>query len=81
MIRHSQREIVYPYGEMAKSVGLRLGEPLDLSHGINYFMLTMSDHHQCKEELQFTLRPLQNACKLEGDLWKFFWAIHGSCSW
>ena len=59
---------------MAKSIGLRLGEPLDLSHGINYFPLTASDH-QCKEELRFTLRPLPNACKLEGDLWKFFWAM------
>ena len=44
MIRRSQREIVHPYGEkaksvglrLAKSVGLRLGEPLDVSHGINY---------------------------------------------
>ena len=36
--------------EMAKSVGLRLDGPLDLSHGINYFPLTASDH-QCKEEV------------------------------
>ena len=61
---------------MAKSVGLRLGEPLDVSHGINYFPLTASDH-QCKEELRLTLLPLPNlnACKLEGNLWKFFWAM------
>ena len=36
--------MVHPYGEMAKSVGLRLGEPLDVSHGINYSPLTASDH-------------------------------------
>ena len=42
--------------------------------GINYFPLTASDY-QCKEELRFTLRPLPNACKLEGDLWKFFWTM------
>ena len=76
MIRRSQREIVHPYGEKAKSVGLRLGEPLGVSHGINYSPLTASDH-RCKEELciRFTLRPLPNACKLEGDLWKLFWAM------
>ena len=52
---------------MAKSVGLRLGEPLDVSHGINYFPLTVSDH-QCKEELWFTLCPLPS--------WKaIFWAM------
>ena len=56
---------------MAKSVGLRLGEPLDVSHGINYFPLTASDH----EELRLTLHPLPNACKLEGYLWSFFWAM------
>ena len=59
---------------MAKSVRLRLGEPLDVSHGINYFPLTASDH-RCKEELRFTLSPLPNACKLESDLWKFFWEM------
>ena len=64
---------------MSKLVGLRLGETSDVSHGINYFPLTTSDH-QCKEELRFTLRPLPNACKLECDLWKFFWGS-GSYSW
>ena len=58
---------------MAKSVGLRLGEPLDFSHGTNYFPLTVSDH-QCKEELQF------NACKLEGASLEVFLG-NGSCSW
>ena len=48
--------------------------PTDLAIGMNYFPLIASDY-QCKEELQFTLRPLPNACKLEGDLWKFFWAM------
>ena len=76
MIRRSQREIVHPYEEMAKSVRLRLGRPLDLSHGINYFPLTASDN-QCKEELQFTLRHLPNACKLEGEVL----LPNSSCSW
>ena len=36
---------VHPYAwarEMAKSVGLRLAEPLDVSHGINYFQTPAS---------------------------------------
>ena len=39
--------------------------------GMNYFPLTLSNY-RCKEELRFTHHPLQNACKLVGDLWKFF---------
>ena len=80
MIRHSQQEIVHPYGEMAMSVGLRLGKPLDVSDGINYFPLAASDHQCIRKSygLHFA-RPLPNACKLEGDLQKFFLS-NGSCS-
>ena len=34
---------------------------------MNYFPLTVSDY-RCKEELRFTLRPLQNTFKLERDV-------------
>ena len=64
---------------MAKSVGLRLGEPLDISQGINYFPLTASDH-QCKDLGGAMVSPFAKRLQVGRRSLEVFLG-NGSCSW